>query len=78
MMGQKVNYNGTTITLWEAYDETGKLKTGVEWSENDRFNFMQKLHKMNKELHGVYNNIYIMFLYPFSIPTYLTPQLKSA
>lgn len=55
MMGQKVNYNGTTITLWEAYDETGKLKTGVEWSENDRFNFMQKLHKMNKELHGVYN-----------------------
>jgi hypothetical protein len=55
MKGQKVKYKGQTITLWEAYDEKGKLKQGVEWSEDDRFNFMQKLHKMNKELHGVYN-----------------------
>lgn len=55
MKGQKVKYKDQMITLWDAYDAKGKLKAGVEWSEQDRFNFMQKAHKMNKELHGIYN-----------------------
>lgn len=55
LKGTKVKYKGQTISLWDAYDAKGKLKTGVEWTEDDRFNLMQKLHKMNKELHGVYN-----------------------
>lgn len=55
LKGTKVNYKGDKISLWDAYDGNGKLRPGVEWSEQDRFNLMQKLHKMNKEMHGVYN-----------------------
>jgi hypothetical protein len=55
LKGTKVKFKGQEISLWEAYDNKGKLKPGVEWTEENRFNLMQKLHKMNKELHGVYN-----------------------
>ena len=47
--------DGTEISLWEAYDENGKLKPGIKWTQKDQFAFMQKLHKMNKDLHGIYN-----------------------
>ncbi len=55
LKGTKVKFKGQEISLWEAYDNKCKLKPGVEWTEENRFNLMQKLHKMNKELHGVYN-----------------------
>lgn len=57
MKGQKVKKtNGTEINLWEAYDSEGNLKKDVIWSKDDEFNFMQKIHKLNKELHGVHNS----------------------
>lgn len=46
---------GEEISLYDAYNERGELKPGVIWSKDDQFNFTQKLHKMNKELHGIYN-----------------------
>ena len=56
MKGQKVKkQDGSEINLWEAYDSEGNLKKDVIWSENDEFNFMQKVHKLNKELHGIHN-----------------------
>ncbi len=56
MMKQQVKYqNGTTTSLWEAYDENGNLKKGAIWSKEDQFNFMQKLHSLNKGMHGIYN-----------------------
>lgn len=56
MMKQQVKYqNGTTSSLWEAYDENGNLKKGAIWSKEDQFNFMQKLHSLNKGMHGIYN-----------------------
>jgi len=50
--------NGETISLFDAYevkDNKLKLKDDVKWSEKDRFEFMNQLHKINKELHGNYN-----------------------
>lgn len=47
--------NGTTMSLWDAYDEKGNLKKGAIWSEKDQFAFMQKLHALNKGMHGIYN-----------------------
>jgi hypothetical protein len=56
MLSTKVKKSdGTEISLWDAYDENGELKSGVKWTRDDQFNFMQRLHKMNKELHGIYN-----------------------
>ena len=56
LKGVKVQTStGQMISLWDAYDEKGKLKPGVKFTENDRFQVMQVLHKMNKEMHGVYN-----------------------
>lgn len=49
------NAEGNEISLWDAYDENGKLKPGIKWTQKDQFAFMQKLHKMNKDLHGIYN-----------------------
>lgn len=47
---------GEEISLYDAYDEKGNLKPGVKWTKDDQFMFTQRLHKMNKELHGIYNN----------------------
>jgi hypothetical protein len=56
MLKQQVKYkNGTTSSLWEAYDENGNLKKDVLWTKEDQFNFMQKLHSLNKGMHGIYN-----------------------
>ena len=55
MKNIKVKQGNTTISLWDAYDENGNLKKGVEWSETDQFNFMQKVHSLNKQMHGIYN-----------------------
>jgi len=55
MKATKVQSSVGEISLWEAYDEKGKLKPGVKWTQKDQFAFMQKLHKMNKDLHGIYN-----------------------
>lgn len=56
MMKQTVKYkNGMTSSLWEAYDENGNLKKDAIWSKEDQFNFMQKLHSLNKGMHGIYN-----------------------
>lgn len=53
---QQVKFeNGTTMSLWDAYDEKGNLKKGAIWSEKDQFAFMQKLHALNKGMHGIYN-----------------------
>jgi hypothetical protein len=66
MKDTKLMLGGQQITLDKAYEigEDGiiKLKDGVtkldgsEWTEQDRFDFMNKLHAINKRLHGVYNN----------------------
>lgn len=57
MLSTKVKTStGEEISLYDAYDENGELKPGVKWSKDDQFMFMQKLHKMNKELHGIYND----------------------
>lgn len=56
MKKQKVQLkNGTTISLWDAYDENGALRSDAIWSKEDQFHFMQKLHSLNKEMHGIYN-----------------------
>ena len=56
LKGTKVRTStGQMISLWDAYDEKGKLKPGIKFTEDDRFQLMQTLHKMNKEMHGVYN-----------------------
>lgn len=56
LKGTKVKTStGQMISLWDAYDEKGKLKPGIKFTEDDRFQLMQTLHKMNKEMHGVYN-----------------------
>lgn len=56
LKGTKVKTStGELISLWDAYDEKGKLKSGIKFTEDDRFQLMQTLHKMNKEMHGVYN-----------------------
>jgi hypothetical protein len=56
MKKQKVKMkNGTEISLWEAYDEKGNLKKDVMWTKEDQFNFMQRLHALNKGMHGIYN-----------------------
>tara|TARA_R110000868_G_scaffold28617_4_gene107122 strand:- start:16606 stop:19851 length:3246 start_codon:yes stop_codon:yes gene_type:complete len=53
---QKVTYqDGSTSSLWDAYDEKGNLKKGAIWSEKDQFAFMQKMHSLNKGMHGIYN-----------------------
>jgi hypothetical protein len=56
LKGTKVKTSiGEMISLWDAYDEKGKLKPGVKFTEDDRFQVMQTMHKLNKEMHGVYN-----------------------
>jgi hypothetical protein len=56
LKGTKVKTStGEMISLWDAYDEKGKLKAGVKFTEDDRFQVMQTMHKLNKEMHGVYN-----------------------
>jgi hypothetical protein len=53
---QQVKYtDGTTLSLWDSYDEKGSLKKGAIWSEKDQFAFMQKMHSLNKGMHGIYN-----------------------
>lgn len=47
--------DGSESTLFDAYDDNGNLKPGAIWSKEDQFNFMQKLHSMNKKMHGIYN-----------------------
>lgn len=61
MAGQKVKVkDGGEISLWDAYslDENKNLvlRDDVEWSEKERFNFMNKIHAINKSLHGNYND----------------------
>jgi hypothetical protein len=59
MKSTKVKQNGKEITLWEAYekDENGKLrlKQGVEFTDQQRSAFVDKLHSINKGMFGVYN-----------------------
>jgi len=55
MKATKVQGPNGEISLWDAYDEKGKLKPGIKWTQKDQFAFMQRLHKMNKDLHGIYN-----------------------
>lgn len=47
------------IKLIDAYEKDAKgrlkLKDGVQWSEVQRFAFMNKVHGINKYLHGTYN-----------------------
>jgi hypothetical protein len=53
---QQVKFkNGTTSSLWDAYKEDGTLKDGAIWTEKDQFAFTQKLHALNKGMHGIYN-----------------------
>ena len=68
MLKQQVKTkSGGTISLWDAYEQTPEgriaLKAGVTFTKADRDNFIAKLHKINKELHGNYN-------------TFDTPALK--
>jgi hypothetical protein len=55
MKATKVQGPNGEVSLWDAYDEKGKLKPGMKWTQKDQFAFMQRLHKMNKDLHGIYN-----------------------
>ena len=56
MRRQEVKYtDGTTSSLDAAYDDKGNLKPGAIWSKEDQFNFMQKVHALNKGMHGIYN-----------------------
>lgn len=56
MKKQKVKLkNGTEISLWDAYDEKGVLRPDALWTKDDQFNFMQRLHALNKGMHGIYN-----------------------
>lgn len=56
MRRQQVRYtDGTTSSLDEAYDDKGNLKPGAIWTQEDQFNFMQKVHALNKGMHGIYN-----------------------
>lgn len=59
MKNTMVKQNGKEITLWEAYekDENGKLrlKQGVEFTDQQRSAFVDKLHSINKGMFGVYN-----------------------
>ena len=55
MKNTKVKQGNKTISLWEAYDENGRLLKDVEWSDTDQFAFVQKLHSLNKQMHGIYN-----------------------
>ena len=51
--------SGKEISLYDAYEiKNGRLKVkdNVELSNEKRFDVMNKLHGMNKELHGNYNN----------------------
>lgn len=57
--GQKVKQNGEMISLRNAYEKDSKgkmvLKPGVEWTNDQRRDLMNKIHKVNKESNGVYN-----------------------
>jgi hypothetical protein len=47
--------SGGEINLYDAYDENGRLIPEAQWTKEDQFAFMQKLHKLNKSLHGIHN-----------------------
>lgn len=56
MKNQKVqDKSGKTYSLWDAYDKNGNLLPGIQWTRDDQFALMQRLHKLNKSLHGIYN-----------------------
>lgn len=69
MQEYKLKLGGKEISLDEAYELVEKdgikvlsLKAGVtkldgtEYTEQDRFDFMEKMHGINKRLHGIYNS----------------------
>jgi len=57
MKNQKVKTKGgAEISLWDAYDQNGNLRSDVLWSKEQQFQFTQRLHAVNKSMHGVYNN----------------------
>lgn len=47
--------SGKTYSLWDAYDKNGELLPGIQWTKDDQFALMQRLHRLNKSLHGIYN-----------------------
>ena len=62
MMNHKmVKQNGKDISLYDAYEMNKEgvlqLKEGVEFSDKDRENFIDKIHAINKPLHGIYNKM---------------------
>jgi hypothetical protein len=61
MSNQKVNQSGKEISLLDAYelDSKGviKLKDGIEWGDKEKDEFTNKIHALNKLMHGVYNKM---------------------
>lgn len=55
----KVKLNGEYVPLFEIFYKNDKgilsIKEGAEFTEKDRYNFMNRLHAVNKKLHGNYN-----------------------
>ena len=52
------NAAGVEISLYDAYEMVDgriKLKSGIVFSEREKFDFMGEIHSINKKLHGVYN-----------------------
>jgi hypothetical protein len=66
MKDVKLLHNGQQISLDKAYEigQDGVIKMldgvtkldGSEWTEKDRFDLMNKLHAINKRMHGIYNS----------------------
>ncbi len=57
MLHKKVKINGEEKTLWDAYDDQGQLKEGVEYTKEEEFKLKVKVDKMIKAAHGNYDTL---------------------
>jgi hypothetical protein len=52
------NEAGDSVSLYDAYNVINgklKLKEGFKFTDNNRFELMNRIHALNKRMHGVYN-----------------------
>ena len=59
MLNQKTKLNGKEVNLTEIFEKDNRgilrVKKGAQFSEKDKMAFINKLHAINKSLHGNYN-----------------------
>lgn len=47
---------GNEISLYDAYDDNAKIKPGIVFTETQRKEITNRIHAINKKLHGNYNS----------------------